>query len=72
MILGVLAGELLRSGRSARAKVGDPGTRGRGLPGASGWRSTAGLPDRQADLDAVLGGLQRRLDAADAGRLFSA
>ena len=68
MILGLMAGEMLRgpligASPSSLHPVGG----GRGVSAARLAGGRVRLPDRQAHLDAVVGGLQRRLDVPDAG-----
>ena len=67
MIFGVLAGELLRSsrGRVAKLRILLRGRRGRLVAGPGPRRLR--LPDRQADLDSVVGRLLHGLDLLDAG-----
>ena len=68
MIFGVLAGELLRSGPRAGGKL----QRLAAGRGGRAWSlglilDATDLPDRQADLDAVLGDRLDRLGVLDAG-----
>ena len=67
MLFGLMAGELLRGRKSGRAKLAWLVAAGLICSGAGSAGGMDGLPDRQAHLDAVVGGLQRRLGVLDAG-----
>ena len=72
MILGLIAGGVLRSDRAALGQ-GASGSRMAGVVGlVAGWglRRARHLPGGQADLDAELGALQRRLVLPVPGRLL--
>ena len=60
MLFGLMAGELLRGPKDGRAKLGWLIRPARSAS-FSATGGLDGLPDRQAHLDAVVGGLQRRL-----------
>ena len=67
MIFGVLAGELLRSSREPRRQAPDLADRRARSCWSLGLAPRRdGLPDRQADLDAVVGRLLDGLDLLDA------
>ena len=71
MIFGLLAGELLRAAPRVPATAWRlVGLGRRGIALGIGAAVLGIVPDRQAHLDAVVGAVQHRLDAADAGRLL--
>ena len=71
MMLGLLAGGLMRGGRPAQTSFASLLARGpAGHPGGIGVGLAGHLPRREADLDAVMDPVQRRLGLAVAGRLL--
>ena len=70
MLLGLLAGEMLRTPKSKWQKLGWLVLARSDLSGAGLGGGRVRLSDRQAHLDAVVGAVQRRLDVLDAGRLL--